>query len=196
MAESKPKKVSPAIISAEEFAQGWDSERRLHQLNDLTFHLRGTRMYVPARTKADMDEVNGGPTSYVKTRTFAGEYKVWIAPCDADDPDARPLRPTESLGAAEFGFSIPLRKMKLKLPVTRQFDFQAKRLAVEGGGVVYAISFQDVENTRRDLDENKLAEAKKAKAEKAKAKRAPKKKKKESTASPSTNTAAGQQPPE
>lgn len=195
MAESKSK-GSQEMISAEEFANGWDSERRVHELNPLTFHLRGSTMYVPASTKSDMDEMNGGPTTHVKVRTFAMEYKVWIAPCKAGDPHARKLRPTESLGAAEFGFAIPLKKMNLKLPVTRQFEFPAKRLDVEGGGVVYAISFQDVENTRRDLDENKLAADKKAKVEKAAAKRAPKKTKKESAASPRTNTAAGEQPPE
>lgn len=138
------------MISAEEYARGWDSERRVHELDPLLFNLRGTGMYVPARTKADMDEVMGGPALRVKTRTFAKEYRVWISPCLPTDPDARNLRPTtDTQGTAEFGFGIPLRKMEIKVPPTRQYSLKAKRLPVANGGVVYEISFADFANTPR-----------------------------------------------
>lgn len=172
MAERLPK-AQGRVISAEEFAKGWDWERRVTDLNDLTFHLRGTSMYVPARTKADMDAAMGGPTPAVRTRTFAREYKVWISPCLSDTPDCRILRPAnDSQGTAEFAFGIPLRKMGIKVPFTRQYTFEAERIPVEGGGVVYQISFKEFENIPRNIDEAALQAAKQAKAEKAKARRA------------------------
>lgn len=166
-------KAQVRVISAEEFAKGWDKERRVTDLNPLTFHLRGTTMYVPARTKADMDATLGGPTPAVRTRTFGSEYKVWISPCRKEVPDKRTLRPTnESQGTAEFAFGIPLRKMGVKVPFTRQYTFPAERIPVEGGGVVYEISFKEFENTPRDVDVAALQAAKQAKAEKAKERRA------------------------
>ena len=139
------------MISAEEFAQTWDVERRVSQFDPLIFTLRSTVLYVPARTKADMDEVMGAPTQTVRTRTFP-DYRVWIAPCRPDHPEARPLRPTtESQGAAVLAFAVQLCKMGLKMPKTRQYTLPAKRLPVEGGGVVYEITFADFEQKRRNL---------------------------------------------
>ncbi|MFZ5823648.1 MAG: hypothetical protein ACOY94_04855, partial [Bacillota bacterium] len=102
MAVSNRKNVERQI-SAEEFAKVWDSERRVHDLNPLTLHLRNSTMYVPARTKADMDESIGGPAQAVRTRTFPEEFKVWISPCDPKADDARKLRATtDTQGTAEF----------------------------------------------------------------------------------------------
>lgn len=175
MAKDEPK-PQVDLISAEEFAKNWDTERRVHELNRMAFHLRGTTMYVPARTKADMDETMGGPTAAVRTRTFPEDFRVWVSPCPASAPNARKLRPTsDTQAAAEFGFGIPLKKLGIKVPDTRQYTFEAKRLLVEGGGVVYEISFREYENIRREVDEAALAAAKKEKAEKAKARRSKKK---------------------
>lgn len=141
------------MISATEFAQVWDTERRVHELNPLTFHLRNSTMYVPARTKSDMDDVRGGPVQAVRTRTFKKEFRVWISPCDPNAPDARNLRPTtDTHGAAEFGFAIPLRKLGIRVPETRQYTFEAERIPVEDGGVVYEISFKEFQNIPRDVD--------------------------------------------
>jgi hypothetical protein len=163
----------PRTISAAEAAAHWDSERRPHELLPIKFHIRGTVCYVPARTKSDVDEENKGPTTHVKTRTFEAEKKVWISPCSAKDPDARKLRIiSDTEGTAEFGFGIPLLKLALKLPPTRQYEFIAEKRPVEGGGAVYEISFADFERVRREVDEVALAAAKQAKAQKAKARRA------------------------
>lgn len=161
-------------VSAQEVAKGWDAERHAHELNPLAFHLRGSTMYVPARTKSDMDKTLGGPTPAVRTRTFPEEYRIWINPCQKDSPGARTLRPvTKTQGAAEFGFAIPLRKLGIRVPATRSFVFEAMRLQVEGGGVVYEIAFNDFQNLPRDVDEAALAAVKQAKAEKRKARRVP-----------------------
>lgn len=172
MAKEDPIKIPDRVISVEEFAKGWDTERRIHELNPLSFNLKGSTMYVPSRTKSDMDEAHGGPTPAIRTRTFPGEYRAWISPCAENAPGARKLRPsTDTHGTAEFGFGIPLRKLGIKVPETRQYTFEATRLLVEGGGIIYEISFRDFENRKRDVDEAALAAEKQAKAEKKKARR-------------------------
>ena len=151
MSEQDVKKEELQMISAEEFAKGWDEERRVQDLDKLTLALRETTMYIPTRTKLDMDELMGGPTLAVRTRTFE-DYRVWITPCKPDHPDARALRPTtDTHGAAELSFGVQLRKMGLKIPRTRTYVFGVKRIPAEGGGVVYEISFAEFKNKRRDL---------------------------------------------
>lgn len=172
MAANDPSK-KPRIISAAEFAQGWDSERKLHELNDLKVMAKGTTLYIPAKTKADFDDIFGGPVMAVKYRTFEDEFKVWLTPCKVDDPDARPLvLLTDTQSAAQLGFSIPLRKLGItKVPETRQYTFTLERIPVEGGGVVYEMSFKDFEDLPRQIDEETAAAIKKIKAEQARAKR-------------------------
>lgn len=139
------------MISAEEYAQRWDQERRVTQFDPLIFSLRTTVLYVPARTKADMDTAMGAPTQTVRTRTFP-DYRVWIAPCRPDHPEARTLRPTtETQGAAVLAFAVQLRKLGLKLPKTRQYTLPARRLPVEGGGVVYEITFAEFVQKPRNV---------------------------------------------
>jgi len=182
------------IISAEEFAKGWDSERRIHELNDLELSLRGTTLYMPARTKSDFEETFGGPVTHVKFRTFEDDFLVWLTPCKPTDPEARPLTPTtDTQSAAQLGFAIPLRKMHITVPETRQFTFKVERIPVEGGGAVYEISFKEFRDERRQVDEETLAAIKRAKAEQVKARRAQKRAERltrlQSTASGSTGAA-------
>ncbi len=157
---------------------GWDTERRPHELEDLELHLQNGSMYVPSRMKAEMDSVNGGPVVAVKTKTIVDQMKVIIAPCLTTDPAARKVRTSATLGSAEFGFGIPLRKLGLIVPVGRQLIFPVKKVP-NGDKVAYEISFADYANKPRDVDLEALAAEKKAKAEKAKARKAARRAKKD-----------------
>jgi len=157
MAESEPRK--PRIISAAEFAQGWDTERTTHELNDLEVNVKGTTLYIPFKTKSDMEEVMGGPVSTVKYRTFP-DFRVWLAPCAPNDPDARPLRSTnDTQSSAQLGFAIPLRKLHVKVPKTRKYTFPLERIQVEGGRVVYEMSFKEFEDERRQVGKQSAQQA-------------------------------------
>lgn len=150
----------------------WDIERRVHEMAPLEMHLSGSTMYIPARLKTEMDRDYGGPVPAVKTRTFVDAVKVWIATTTMSDKAARKVRTSKTLGSAEFGFGIPLRKLGLAIPPGRQLNFPVKRVGKEGQETVYEISFADYANLPRDIDLEAIAAAKKAKAEKAKARRA------------------------
>lgn len=157
MAESETRK--PRIISAAEFAQGWDTERTTHELKDLEVNVRGTTLYIPFKTKSDMEEVMGGPVSAVKYRTFS-DFRVWLTPCAPNDPDARALRPTnDTQSSAQLGFAIPLRKLHVTVPKTRKYTFPLERIEVEGGRVVYEFSFRDFEDERRQVGKQSAQQA-------------------------------------
>jgi hypothetical protein len=161
------------MISSAEFVQGWDSERRVHELNRLQTTVKGTTLYIPAKTKSDFDLVYGSRVTHVKYRTFESEFKVWLTPCRPDDPDARPLvLLTDTQSAAQLAFAIPLRKLGIqKVPDTRQYTFTLERIPVEGGGMIYEMSFRDFDDLPRQIDEETAAAIKKIKAEQAKANR-------------------------
>lgn len=99
-----------------------------------------------------------GPVTHVKFRTFAEEYRVWLTPCKPGDKGARDLNPTtDTNSAAQPAFGIPLRKMHVTVPETRQYVFDVEKVPVEGGRVVYEISFKDFSDERREVDQEALA---------------------------------------
>jgi hypothetical protein len=152
------------------FFQGWDSEQRLTELNKLTCSLTGTTLSIHAAFKSALDDQLGIPTAYIMTKTFPTEGKVWIAPC-RKRPGAKPLRAASTMGTAEVGFALPLRKLEAKPPaLARRFNFEVVRVPVKNG-FAFEINFRDLINKARAIDEQALAEQKKAKAEKAKARR-------------------------
>lgn len=176
------------VITAEEFAQGWDSERRVHELKDLQVSVRDTALYVPAKTKSEFETTFGGPVTAIKYRTFE-DFRVWLTPCKPDDPDARAIVPTtDTQSAGQVAFAIPLRKLGVKVPLTRTYNFTLTPIPVEGGSTVYEMSFKDFENERRDVDAEAAAAIKKVKAEQAKAKRAQKRAERVAKAAGSTST--------
>lgn len=165
MVKHGPKEIDLQAIE-QLLEQGWDHERRIHELNELEVRLSGTTMYVPARTKAQMDQDNGSPVASLKTRTFAESGKVWIAPARPGEPGSRKLRPTRTLGAGSFGFGIPLRKLGVTVPEERQFVFKVTRIETSQG-VIYEIGFSDAENLPREIEESQAAAAKQPKEKKA-----------------------------
>jgi hypothetical protein len=152
----------------------WDHERTVHQLDPLEVHLRTTTMYIPSRMKEQMDRDHGKPVVALRTKTFPETGMVWLSTIGLGTPGARMVRAGKTLGTAEFGFGIPLRKLGLKLPVERQFNFKVLPVTLEDGGIVYEISFAEAENLPRDVHEALLAAAKQAKAVKIKSRRAKK----------------------
>lgn len=148
----------------------WDTEQRVTELGSLEFRLTGTNMYIPAATKQQMDEDHGMPVTYVRTKTEKETGSVSIAAADAETEGARLIRPSDTLGTAEFGFSIPLRKLGLSLPATRQFVFPAERFETDAGWT-YKISFSEFMNNKRQVDEAAMAAQKQMKREKMRAKK-------------------------
>jgi hypothetical protein len=161
------------MISVEEFTQGWDSERKLKELEQVLAILKGTTVTFPAATKADFDAAFGSPVSAVKYRTFPEQAKVWFTPCSPIDKDARSLvMLSDTQSTAQLAFAIPLRKLNIgKVPETRQWVFTLEKVPVEGGGTVYEMSFTDYVDQPRQVDAETAAEIKRIKAEQAKAKR-------------------------
>jgi hypothetical protein len=66
----------------------------------------------------------------VRTRTFVESGKVWIAVVAPKTPDSRQLRISRTMTTASFGFSNPLRKLNIRMPVDRKLICAAK--PVEG----------------------------------------------------------------
>lgn len=164
MAKNGSQSIDLAAVEAV-LQGGWDAERRIHELEGLEMHLTGTTMYVPARTKEQMDQDHGAPVLAIKTRTFPETGKVWIAPAQPGESEARRLRTTKTMRAANFGFGIQLRKLGVKVPDDRQLIFKVNRIET-GQGVIYEIGFSDVENVPRELGESQAAAAQQPKAEK------------------------------
>jgi hypothetical protein len=161
------------VVSQVEFTQSWDTERRVVELNDILVNIKGTTLYIPAKTMSVWQETYGGPVSTVKYRTFEEDFRVWLTPCRPEEEGARPLRPlSDTRGSAQLAFAIPLRKLHIKVPSTRQYSFPLQPLPVEGGGTIYELSFRKFEDIRRKIDEEVREITKQAKAEEAKAKRA------------------------
>lgn len=163
---------APRMISPEELVSGWDTERSVHELNELTVNIKGTTLYIPAKTKSSLEAVHGGPVSTVRFRTLP-DFRVWLAPCLPTDEGARKLIPTsDTRSAAHLAFAIPLRKLGITVPPTRQYTFNVKQIPVTGGGAVFEISFKGFsDDPRKHVDEELIAAIKKAKALKAKANR-------------------------
>ncbi len=154
----------------------WDTEARAAHVGHLEMHLARTSMYLPSLTKNIMDLVYGAPVTDIRTRTFVSTGKVWIEPSKSSIRGVRKLRISKSMGAALFGFSVPLRKLGIKLPEDRQINFPVTVLEVEEDAnpkkIVFEISFADIENLPRHLDEAKLATKRAAKVAKMRARRA------------------------
>lgn len=157
------------IISAQEFAQGWDHERTIHDLKKLTVNIKGTTLYIPVNTKSAFDTAFGCPVTAVKFRTFP-DFRVWLTPCRANDENARKLvLSAHTRRSAQLGFAIPLRKLGVTVPTTRQFTFPIKAIPAEGGGAVFEIAFRDFVDEPRHIDAELQAAVKKAKTERTKA---------------------------
>lgn len=171
MSEKKPAN-QPRIISAAEYAQGWDRERSTHELEELLVKVRGTTIAFLAAMKKDMDQVIGAPVKLAKVRTFPEEFKVWVTPAKKADEETRAVHPTsDTEGSATMAFAIPLRKLNIRIPRSRTYVFPVTRIPVEGGGAVYEISFANFENMKRQLDEELKKANEQAKKEQAEAKR-------------------------
>lgn len=140
---------------------------------ELELHVVGTTAYIPSYTRGVMDRSFGAPVMAVHTRTETESKTVFIYP--AKDPNARGarrLRSTETMGPALLAFGVPLRKLKLKLSVTRRIVLQLHALEVPNEGTVYWASFADVEKERRDIDVQAIAAARQEKAAQKKSRKA------------------------
>lgn len=147
-----------------ESEESWDLERRPHELNDLEMSLTETDLYIPARTKWQMDQDNGAPVLALKTKSYPESGAVRMAAAQPGDRAARRLRLTETMGAATLGFGIPLRKLGLSIPAGRKLVFKVKRLVTDNG-VHYEISFNDAANLPREQTGSQAAAAKQPEAE-------------------------------
>lgn len=144
--------------------ESWDLERRPHELNDLELHLAGTDLYIPARTKWQMNQDNGAPVLALKTKSYPESGTVRMAAAQPGDRAARKLRLTETMGAATLAFGIPLRKLGMSVPAGRKLVFKVKRLTT-GTGILYEISFNDAANLPREQSGSQAAAAKQPEAE-------------------------------
>lgn len=190
----KPVQAKGRIVSAAEFAQTWDTERKLHELDKLIVTIRGTTMYIPAKTKSDFEDEFHGPVMAVRYKTFP-DFRVWLTPCKPGGEDSRNLNPTsDTESAAQMGFAIPLRKLGIRIPASRKYLFPLEKIPVEDGGAVYELTFQDFESMRRQVDEEAARAVRQAKAEQAKAKRAAKRAERLAKATGKSSGAAGEAP--
>jgi hypothetical protein len=153
----------------------------------LQIHIVGTTAYIPSYTRRVIDKNFGSPVMAINTRTDFDTKTVFIyAAKDPEALGAKKLRSSDSMGAAFVAFGVPLRKIKVKLNVTRRIILPLTILDVPNEGTVYWASFADIEKERRDLNMEAIAVAKQEKAAKAKARKSVSAK--NATADPLKNT--------
>lgn len=158
----------PALLKTaiERFLKAKQDESSVLEVEQqLQLHLVGTTAYIPTFTRTVMDKHFGSPVMAVHTRTDEENKIVYIYPAkDPDARDAKRLRSTDAMGAAYVAFGVPLRKLKMKLNVTRRIILPLTMMEVPGEGIVYWASFADTVKERRDVDLEALAAAKQKKA--------------------------------
>jgi hypothetical protein len=157
--ESDRQKADKALS---EFLQsGWDTERRISDLAKFQVVVTGTSMYLPANTKALMDQNYGRPVLAVMTKTASEQGKIYFRPIELDSPGSRRVRPTRTLGAAYVGIAIPLRKLGIEVPPSHRLILDVESIQDPKLGMVYSIQFLGFEVEKRNLDPD-VEKAKKA----------------------------------
>jgi hypothetical protein len=136
----------------------------------------GTTAYITAFTRLVMDKDNGCPVVALNTRTDSVNKNVYLyASKDPKDKDAKKLRAGETMGPAYFAFGVPLRTLRLKIPVSRRVIIPLTRIPVQDQGHVYCGSFAEIEKEVRNIDMEAINAAKATKAAKTRATRSSKK---------------------
>jgi hypothetical protein len=155
------------------FLKAKQDERSVTEVEQpLQIHIVGSQAYIPSYTRSVLDKNFGAPVMAIYTRTEADSKTVFIYP--AKTPDARgakKLRSTETMGAAYVAFGVPLRKIGVKLNISRRVILTLNILEVPNEGTVYWASFADIDKERRHIDTVAIAAAKQEKVAKAKARK-------------------------
>lgn len=158
----------------ERFLKATQDEQSVYEVErSLQLHVVGTTAYIPSYTRGVMDKNFGAPVMAIETRTDVESKTVFISP--AKDPEARSaksLRSSDTMGPAYVAFGVPLRKLKLKLALSRRVVLPLHVMEVPNEGTVYWASFAEIEKERRDIDMEAIAAAKQEKAAQKKARKA------------------------
>ena len=116
----------------------WDTEGR----NDLlpkTAHLRDTTMYLSAPLIALMEAEWQCTLTHIKTHTDDRNCEVLIGRAATGEPGAQHLRRLGSDGYAAFSFWIPLKKLHMKVPDRRQFNFEPRLRRINDNLSVFVV---------------------------------------------------------
>ncbi|HYF94752.1 MAG TPA: hypothetical protein VD969_21270 [Symbiobacteriaceae bacterium] len=155
----------------EVFLQAKQDGARVHDVEQrLELHVTTTTAYLPSYTRQVMDTNNGAPVMAIHTRTDAKTKRVFLHPAaNPADKAARKLRSAETMGPAYFAFGVPLRALGLKFPASRRIVLPMGTLEVPDQGIVYWVSFANIEKEARNVSTATAAAAKQAAPRKTKA---------------------------
>jgi hypothetical protein len=125
--------------------------------------IRNGEAFLTAALLAEMEATWGGSFAAVKTITDKVNQKVYVFPSEPKDDadDIVPLRKSGTLSNATFAFSLPLKKLELKLRKDRQIVLFPLAVPVLGMKEAYCLNFKGVRATKRPriaLDEGDTPE--------------------------------------
>ena len=130
----------------------WDIEER-HELMSQEVRIRDNQMYLPTSLVSAMEEAWNGILTYLKTSTDTKTGEVMIARADPKEPGAVPVRRIGAQNNAVVNFWRPLQKLRLRIPVERQFLVEPITREVDGVGTVFILPMKKRVSVPRNLKE-------------------------------------------
>lgn len=140
--------------------------RQLEQ--NIEVRLSGTRLYIPAFTKAWMDKKANKPVMAVTIQTDPDTATVYFWPSPTGE---RKLAISDTMGGASFAFGVPLAKLNLQFPSSRRIVLPLHCDELPTMGPVFSVSFTELAHEGRNLDKDVAAAVTHVKTETQKARK-------------------------